>query len=204
MARKKHKPEIEYSGQHSPGSKLSRVIINHYDEGERLLGMYEVWATKEAVANKFSDARIKFDEKLRSCAIDGFEDILKHNEENSTNHTAVFIDKNKPPKYGDYRKFPAMLSKIDPTIRTNVSMPESLYRWVRIQAAKENSSVSGVINQALTSHKEMACPKCGGNNVKKTELSHGVGSGKVPPKAISKQYQCLDCKNFLNYPRLSK
>ncbi len=200
----KHNTEIKYLGQYSSGSRLFRVIVHHYDEGGSLLGMYEVWATKEAVIDKHSGVGMKFEDKLRSCAIDGFEDILKKNEENSTNHTAVFLNKNKPPKYGDYRKFPGVIKSIDPTIRTNVSMPESLYGWVRIQAAKEGSSVSEVISQSLISHKEIICPACGCDNVKKTGLSHGVGSGVVPPKAISKQYQCLDCQDFFNYPRLSK
>jgi len=204
MSKKKGGPEIKYLGQYAAGSNLHRVIVYHYDEGQRLLGMYEVWATKEAIESKYPYEKLKFEEKLRSFAIDGFEDIIKQNEENSTKHTAVFFDKGKNPKYGNYREFPGVLGNIDPTVRTNVSMPESLYRWVRVQAAKKGTSISEVVSQALVNHKEIVCPKCGSDNVTRTGLAHGVGTGSAIPRAISKQYQCLDCNKFFNYPKLSK
>lgn len=47
------------------------------------------------------------------------------------------------------------------------------------------------------------CSKCGSENVSKTGLSHGVGTGSAIPAPISKQYQCLDCKEFSNFPKLS-
>ena len=47
------------------------------------------------------------------------------------------------------------------------------------------------------------CPKCGSKNVSKTGLSHGIGAGPVIPVPISKQYQCSDCKEFFNFPKLS-
>ncbi len=203
MAAKKGKAEIKYLGQYAIGSNLFRVIVYHYDEGHRLLGTYEIWATKEVIKDKHPGSSLKFNEKLRSFAIDGFEELIKYNDEKSTKHTAIFFNKNKPPKYGNYREFPGVISDIDPTVRTNVSMPESLYQWVRLQAAKERSSVSEVTSQALSDRREIACPSCGGNNVGKTGLSHGVGAGPKPPKCASKQYECLDCKEFFSYPRLS-
>ncbi len=46
------------------------------------------------------------------------------------------------------------------------------------------------------------CPKCGSKNVGKTGFSHGVGSGPVLSASISKQYQCSDCKEIFNNPKL--
>lgn len=204
MTDKKNGPKIKYSGQYAVGSNLFRVIIYHYDEGERLLGMYEVWATKGFIESKFPSGDLKFNERLRAVAIDGFEELIKYNEENSTRYSAVFYDTNKSPKYGNYREFPGAISNIDPTVRTNVSMPESLYGWVRIQAAKERSSVSEVINQALADRKEIICPNCGSDNVYKTGLSHSVGVGPKISKHKSYQYECLDCKKLFNYPRFWK
>jgi len=189
-------------GQYSAGSNLYRVIVYHYNAGEALIGMYEVWATKEAIENNYPNKNLKFDDKLRSIAIDGFEELIKYNEEESKTHSAIFYDKNKSPKYGNYREFPGILTDIDPTTRTNISMPESQYQWIRLQAAKDNCSTSEVVNQIISNHREIKCPKCKGNNVKKTGLAYGIGMGENIPKSNMKQYECLDCKNLFNYPSI--
>ena len=50
----------------------------------------------------------------------------------------------------------------------------------------------------------LKCPKCGSKKLTKTGLSHGVGTGPVFPKPISKQYQCSECEHYFNFPKLSK
>ncbi len=194
------KTKIEYSGEYSTGSNIQRTIIYHYDEGEKLLGMYEVWATKDHINKKYPSKDLNFNEKIRSNAIDAFEGILKHNEEDNKKDTAVFLDVGKAPKYGNYREFPGVIADIEPTIRTNVSMPENMYAWLRVQAAKENSNISEVIKQAVRDYQTILCPKCASNHVVRTGFAHGVGSGPTPPPAIHKQYECLDCKNLFHYP----
>lgn len=198
------KPKIEYSGEYSTGSNIIRTIIYHYDEGERLLGMYEVWATKEFINKKFPSKNLSFNDKVRSNAIDAFEDTLKHNEEEKKNDSAVFLDINKAPRYGNYREFPGVIADIEPTIRTNVSMPEAMYAWLRVQAAKENSNISEVIKKVIRDYQTILCPKCGSNHVVSTGFAHGVGTGPTPLKATFKQYECLDCKNLFHYPSMSK
>lgn len=198
------KTKIEYSGEYSTGSNLIRTIIYHYDEGEKLLGMYEVWATKEAINTNFPSKDLDFNEKVRSNAIEAFENILKHNEENNKNDTAVFMDVSKPPKYGNYKEFPGAIADIEPTVRTNVSMPGSMYAWLRVQSAKQNSNISEAIKQTVSDYQTIKCPKCGSNHVERTGFAHGVGTGLALPPAIHKQYRCLDCNNLFHYPSLTK
>lgn len=52
--------------------------------------------------------------------------------------------------------------------------------------------------------KDLKCPKCGGEKVAETGLSHGLGTGPNIPKPIFKQYQCLECGSFYNFPKLSR
>lgn len=197
--------KIEYSGEYTTGSNLIRTIVYHYDKGERLLGMYEVWATKDLINKNFPSKDLDFDEKTRSNAIEAFEDMLKHNEKNNKNDTAVFLDVDKPPKYGNYREFPGSIADIESTVRTNVSMPENMYAWLRVQAAKENSNISEVIKQAVREYQTIVCPKCGSNHVVRTGFAHGVGATglKLPP-TIHKQYQCLDCKSLFHFPSMDR
>ncbi len=200
MKQKTDQPKIRYMGQYSEGSSLYRVIVEHLDSDQKLLGTYEIWLTKDFIDLKYPNIKIDLDTKLWESAVAGFEELIKYNENNSKKYSGVFYDKNKFPKYGNYREFPGVLGGIDPTVRTNVSMPESQYRWIRLQAAKENRSISEIVNQIIKNHREITCPKCKGNNTKKTGLSYGLGTGKNIPKNNIKQYECLDCKNLFNFP----
>lgn len=149
---------IEYSGAYKVGSKLKRVIISHFDEGKRLLGRYEVWMDWDAVLERYGTVGWTDEDLERTFAIAEFEELLKINDEKDKKYTGVYVPYQGEKYYGDSKEFPGVIDNIDPNVRTNISVPKTVFEWLRLESAKENSSISEVVIKALQKYKEQYKP----------------------------------------------
>lgn len=84
---------------------------------------------------------------------------------------------------------------------------EDIKRWIATSAAgiltlHGNKKVIPGLIESIT--EILSCPKCGSENVGKTGLSLGVGSGPGAPPTTSYQYRCKDCGELFNGPRTNR
>jgi hypothetical protein len=91
-----------------PNGNLYRVIINHDEQGGRLIRHYEVWVTTEAIQSKYSDVADRPDEEqLERFVISTYEDRLKETHD-SPEEKGVFISSTQT-MYGDPNTWPHSL-----------------------------------------------------------------------------------------------
>jgi hypothetical protein len=63
----------------------------------------------------------------------------------------------------DPEEFVAFLKKVDELIQTNISLPQSLHVWTKVESARTKKSISELIRLALVQYKQHSfiCTRCG-------------------------------------------
>lgn len=149
-----NKFRIDHAAPFRTGGELYRVILSHIDDSGKLIRTYEVWASLEAIEDKLRLSTPPTQQNL----VDFAEKIYLHRLDELKNNILVnegaFITNGSGTRYGDYRTFPGSMSDNDPLIQTNISLPTSLHKWLRIEAATDGESISEIIRMALDQYRK--------------------------------------------------
>ena len=146
---------IEYAEPYRTGGELFRIIIHQYDESKKLMGTYEIWATQEAIEDELEIAGSPSRKQLSEYGARIFEKWMDETD-NQPEQNGLFAIKKDDIRYGDYNTFPGSVWKPEPMVRTNISLPQSLYKWLRVKSAKSNKSISELIRQSIVNYKRKA------------------------------------------------
>lgn len=145
---------VDHAAPYRTGGELYRVILSHTNDSGELIRTYEVWATLEAIEDKLhlntpptQKDLVDFAEKIYLGRLDELKGSISPNE-------GAFVTDESGVRYGDYRTFPGSMSDSDPLIQTNISLPTSLHKWLRIEAATNGKSISEIIRGALDQYRK--------------------------------------------------
>lgn len=148
------KPTLEYAAPYRTGGELYRVIIHQYDESNKLMWMYEIWGSLEAIEDRLGLNKAPTQSDLYRFGVEIYEERLKDKDYKIPEWEGAFVTNKSGVRYGDYRTFPGSMMDPDPLVQTNISIPSSLHAWLKLEAAKNKRSISEVIRLALDKYRE--------------------------------------------------
>jgi len=172
---------------HRTGGKLYRIFIHRYDEQKNHIGVYEIWATLEAVKSRthglLNDNPLP--SQLNKFAKDFYEHRLDEKNYDLSTETGAFIT-DTGVTYGNADTFSEKMTQIaqnDSYIQTNISLPSSLHEWLKMEAVQGKKSLSEIIRLALLQYKKdtFICTNC-------KKLIQGN-----PFFETDKERRCYDC-----------
>lgn len=146
--------KLDYGAPYRTGGDLYRIIISHSNEAGQVYRRYEVWASQEAIEDKLRLSSTPTNDDLFTFTVGIYEDRLRETNEEIPESEGAFVTNESGVRYGDYRTFPGSMSDSDPLIQTNISLPTSLHKWLRIEAATEGKSISEIIRSALDQYRK--------------------------------------------------
>lgn len=146
--------KLDYSAPYRTGGDLYRVIISHSNEAGQLYRRYEIWASREAIEDRLHLSSSFTDDDLFRFVVGIYEDRVRETNDDIKEWEGAFVTNESGVRYGDYRTFPGSMSDSDPLIQTNISLPTSLHKWLRIEAATDGKSISEVIRIALDQYRQ--------------------------------------------------
>jgi hypothetical protein len=145
---------IDHVAPFRTGGELYRVVLSDLDDTGALIRTYEVWATNEAIADTLrittpvtqKDA-VDFAEKIYLMRKTELIGKIPQNE-------GAFVTNESGIRYDDYYTFPGSMTDPDPFVQTNISLPTSLHKWLKIMAAEDRKSISEIIRLALDDYRK--------------------------------------------------
>lgn len=146
------RPTFHYAAPFRTGGELYRVILHQYDESNKLMWTYEVWASLEAIEDRLTLKGSPKKSDLQKFAWEIYNRRLRETNYRIPYSEGAFVTNESGVRYGDYRTFPGSMADPDPLIQTNISIPRSLHKWIRFKAAEDSTSISEVIRSALVDY----------------------------------------------------
>lgn len=146
-------PIFKYAAPYRTGGELFRVIIHQYDESNKLLWVYEVWASLEAIEDHLRLQKYPNKADLQKFAWEIYSQRLKDTNYRIPDSEGAFVTNESGIRYSDYRTFPGSMMDPDPLVQTNISIPSSLHKWLKVRAASGSKSISEVIRIALDEYR---------------------------------------------------
>lgn len=145
---------VDHAAPYRTGGELYRVILSHTDDSGKLIRTYEVWATLEVIEDKLRLSIPPTQKDLVDFAEKIYLQRVAESKDNMPPNEGAFVTNESGLRYGDYRTFPGSMSDSDPLIQTNISLPTSLHKWLRMEAATDGKSISEVIRIALDQYRK--------------------------------------------------
>ena len=146
-------PKVVHWEPFRTGGELIRIILNARHPTTGIQEVFEIWVMKDVIQDEIGIDRSPTPEDVSVYATAFFEQWMDDVNNNPVFHGAFVTPTSV--EYGDYRQFPfsMMESDLDPYIRTNISVPKSLYEWTKVRTVQDSCSLSEIVRRALAEYR---------------------------------------------------
>lgn len=144
------------------GVGIYRMRIQDFSKSNSPHKYFQVWVTEDFMVRRTPDfAELDMRKKLQELE-DCAENLYSSFSEQERLKAGVFVTTKEMQFVDEPTEFTDFLDKFDSLVQTNVSLPESLHEWTKVESARTKQSLSEVIRQALLQYKRFSynCTHC--------------------------------------------